>query len=431
MNYLKFSNKGEITKEAIVLLGASTKREQTGKIGFFGSGNKFALAYLLRNGYDVSIYGGLTELKVDTISKNLGDQVFDVITVCGQETSITTEFGAKWELWQALREIYSNALDEGNGQIEMISEINPKENETHYYIKIRAELIEWFGNFNNYFSENKRVLFENKHGQILKKHDDLGHLYRKGISVLNPTRNSLYDYNVANIAISEDRIVKYSWQIGERVWALIYSCTDKEIIKNVLMNSTKGAMFENSISDLSDLPHNEISEEFKEVLAEMKLCDANMSGYLSEEEQLNTTILPSKVFKSINFLLKDENLGDSFKVGIDGVMYREQEFSPIHLATIRKVKDFLEEAKWLEPLEYPLILGTFDDKKIMGYADRKNEKIVVSEIGIDKGANYLLEIIIEEYIHLKFNVNDNTRKFQDACIQEMVKIMKIKNSFVL
>ena len=67
----------------------------------------------------------------------------------------------------------------------------------------------------------------------------------------------------------------------------------------------------------------------------------------------------------------------------------------------------------------------------MGYADMKEKKIVVSEIGIDKGSNYLLEIIIEEYIHLKHNVHDETRGFQDACIQEMVKLMKTKNAFAL
>ena len=190
MNYLKFKNDGEITEEAIVLLGASTKRNQENKIGFFGSGNKFALAYLLRNKYEVNIYGGENEIKVSTTKKKLGVNVFDVITVNDKETSITTDFGAKWELWQALREIYSNAIDEGKGTIELVNEINPIKNETHYYIKIRAELIEWFGNFNNYFAENKEILFENKYGRILKKHNDVGHLYRKGISVRKTNRNS-------------------------------------------------------------------------------------------------------------------------------------------------------------------------------------------------------------------------------------------------
>jgi len=431
MNYLKFKNNGEITEEAIVLLGASTKRNQENKIGFFGSGNKFALAYLLRNGYEVSIYGGENEITVGTVEKKLGNTIFDVITINNKDTSITTEFGAKWELWQSLREIYSNALDEGSGSIELVNEIQPVKDETHYYIKMRAELIEWFGNFNNYFAENKEILFENKYGRILKKHDNKGHLFRKGISVWHTDRNSVYDYDVNEITITEDRIVKYDWQIGERIWRLIYSCTDKELIKNVLTKSTNGSMLESSISDYSDLPTDEISSQFKEVLKEMRVCNVNFGGYLSKEERLKTTMLPSKVFNSLSHLLTDDNLGNAFKVGLDGVAYRELPLNELHKATLGKVKDFIIEAGYDELLEYPIVLGVFENKKTMGYADMKEKKIVVSEIGIDKGSNYLLEIIIEEYIHLKHNVHDETRGFQDACIQEMVKLMKTKNAFAL
>ena len=44
MNYLMIENKGVLDTEALVLIGASTKRDEEGKIGFFGSGNKYALA---------------------------------------------------------------------------------------------------------------------------------------------------------------------------------------------------------------------------------------------------------------------------------------------------------------------------------------------------------------------------------------------------
>lgn len=53
MNYLKISNKGLLDVEALTLLGASSKRGDNTKIGMFGSGNKFSLAYLLRNNYNI------------------------------------------------------------------------------------------------------------------------------------------------------------------------------------------------------------------------------------------------------------------------------------------------------------------------------------------------------------------------------------------
>ena len=49
MKYLKIVNKGEIYEKAFTLIGASTKRGDDSKIGFFGSGLKYAMAVLLRN----------------------------------------------------------------------------------------------------------------------------------------------------------------------------------------------------------------------------------------------------------------------------------------------------------------------------------------------------------------------------------------------
>jgi hypothetical protein len=431
MKYLKFKNDGEIQPGAIVLLGASTKRNSKNKIGFFGSGNKFALAYLLRNGYNVNLFGGEKEIVITTKEQSLGEDTFNVIYVNDQQTSITTEFGAKWKLWQALREIYSNAVDEGGEGMEMVNSFNPTENETHYYIEMRAELLEWFSNFNSYFCENKEVLFESKFGKILKKHDAKANVYRRGIRVYETEKNSIYDYDLGSIEITEDRIVKYSWQIGEKIWSILYSCNDKEIIRNVLKNVSDSSIFENFICEYAEISSKDISAEFKEVLAEMRLCNSSMGGYLQEEEQLRTTLIPNKIFKSISHFLKDDNLANAFKVGLDGAIYREYKFSAIQLASIAKVVDFLHESKLEHLLEYPIVGGLFERKSIIGYADRKNECIVITDIGVDKGTNMILEIIIEEYIHLKHEANDNTRQFQDACIQEMVKVMKIRNTFIL
>ena len=431
MNYLKFKNTGEITEEAISLLGASTKRNQSDKIGFFGSGNKFALAYLVRNGYSVLIFGGKNELEISTVPKKLGDETFDVITINNKETSITTEFGAKWELWQALRELYSNALDEGCGTIELVSNINPQEGETHYYISVRAEITEWFGKFNSYFCENKMVMHETKYGRILKKHDKTAHIYRKGISVWHSEKNSLYDYDFNNIEITEDRIVKYNWMVPTNIWNILYSCTDKDIINNVLENSSNENMLEGNISDFTDIDSSDISEEFKEVLKSKRVCAKNMSGYLKSDEKLSTTILPSKVFSSLHQYLEDENLGKEFRVGIKGGMYRVAEMNELQKQTLKKVCEFLKETNYVEILEYEVILGVFDRKSVMGFADRKNNCIVISDIGFDKGTNYVLEILIEEFIHLKHDVKDETRAFQDAMISEMVSILKIKNAYVL
>lgn len=430
MNYLKIKNTGEIQPESLTLLGASTKKNDSTKIGFFGSGNKFALSYLLRNNFEVTLYSGLNLIKIDTVTTKFRDQEFKVITINGKETSITDSFGAKWELWQAMREIYSNAKDEGNASIELVSNIGPVKNETHYYIKVRPEITNWLGNFDDYFAQNKKVLFENEHGRILANHGNNANIYRKGISVYQSREKSLYDYDFNDIQITEDRIVKYSWKIAEKIWKLIYTCTDVNIIKNVLDNSSK-SFLEGNIETYSDISTAEISKEFIETLKKLRLCSKAMVGYLNEEEVLSTTILPHKVFESLNHLLDDDNRGESFKVGLDGKMYRQKPLTPLYKDTLRKAKEFLKETTYEEILKYPIVLGLFSEKKILGYADHKNQQVVISDIGFEKGVNTLIEIIIEEYIHLKYNVQDCTRAFQNAAIQELVTVLKKKNAYSL
>ena len=48
MKIIKITSKGEIDERAFSLLGASSKRDDNTKIGMFGSGLKYSLAYLLR-----------------------------------------------------------------------------------------------------------------------------------------------------------------------------------------------------------------------------------------------------------------------------------------------------------------------------------------------------------------------------------------------
>lgn len=50
---------------------------------------------------------------------------------------------------------------------------------------------------------------------------------------------------------------------------------------------------------------------------------------------------------------------------------------------------------------------------------------------MENGIQCIIETMIEEYIHLKYEVKDETRSFQDAAIKELVKILKIKNAYLI
>ena len=48
LGYIRIENKGEMDINALLLLGATNKRDNEAMIGFFGSGLKYAVAVLLK-----------------------------------------------------------------------------------------------------------------------------------------------------------------------------------------------------------------------------------------------------------------------------------------------------------------------------------------------------------------------------------------------
>lgn len=431
MNYLKIENNGLLDVEALSLLGASTKRGEVNKIGQFGSGNKFAIAYLLRNNYEIEIYSGLNKIEISTIDKKFRDKEFKVICFNGKESSITTEFGKDWELWQALREIYCNAIDEGGYSLEYVSKIVPEENKTKFYIRNRAEISNFVSKFDDYFSENKEILFECEYGKILSKGDNSKlNLYRRGIRCMETDKDSIYDYDLHDVNIDENRLVKYNWQIPSLIWNLVYQCTNKEIIRNILFQCSESNFIENIPSDFSSVNDNLMSKEYKEVLKELTLAPRGMAGLLSIEEVAHTTIIPSVLFQQAKSIIDNDNLATKFKVYKDA-FYIDLEWDALSEASLKKALDFFEECNYTKPLNYDIKLARFDKKDVLGFADEKNNCIVLSEVCIAKGIQVIIETIIEEYIHLAYQVKDETRGFQNAAITEIVALLKVKNAYLV
>lgn len=430
MNYLKISNKGILDVEALTLLGASSKRGDNTKIGMFGSGNKYALAYLLRNNYDLRIYSGKNEIKLSTIERNFRDKKFHVITINDRETSITTDFGKDWNLAQAIREIYCNSIDEGEHSLEFVNSIQPEDEKTSFFIKSRQEITNYISKFDDYFAENKKVLFECLYGKILEKGSDKLNFYRRGIRCMETDKQSIYDYDLQDVEIDENRLVKYNWQVPSLIWNLIYRCDNEEIIKNILFNCDSSLFVECIPSDYHSVNSSLMSETFIKVLKEVTVAPRGMSGLLSPEEIAKTVILPDVIYKHAVSVLDNNNIASKFKVYKDG-FFREIELSSLHQSSIEKAIDFFVECDYKEVTDYEVVVARFEKKSVLGFADIEKQRIVLSETCMDSGIQTIIETMIEEYIHLKYEVKDETRGFQDAAIKELVKILKMKNAYLI
>ena len=106
-----FQNKGEIDVRGLFTFGASAKINETA-IGYFGTGLKYALAVLLREGCEVDVYSGTRRIEITSKPVMMRDVEFNMVHFNGKEASFTVDLGKNWELWMAYRELRANAMDE-------------------------------------------------------------------------------------------------------------------------------------------------------------------------------------------------------------------------------------------------------------------------------------------------------------------------------
>lgn len=419
MNYLKISNKGILDVEALTLLGASSKRGDSTKIGQYGSGNKYSLAYLLRNNYEVTIMAGNFQVFLTTKRKKFRDKEFDIILVDGKETSITTEFGKDWGLGQAIRELYCNAIDEGGHTMEFVKEIVPESDKTSFYIKSREEITSYVSNFDDYFAENKKVLFECPYGKILEKTGKGLNLYRKGVRCMETDKTSTYDYDLSEVLIDENRLVKYTWQVPSLIWNLIYQCTDDQIIKNILNNSHNSNYIECIPSDFESVNSNLMSEAYKNVIKSIKLAPKSMSELVGSDEKSVTSILPDTIYKHATKVI-DQDIDSKYKATKNG-FYVEIELNLNQQQKINEVLNYFHKNNYT--ISCNIVGARFEKKHDFGFADLKNNLILISESCLEKDIETIKRTILEHYLSLKHGIK-NTEDLTEVLLDELLTIIE-------
>ena len=116
--FIKISNNGTCPPEAFTLLGVSTARGKSDKVGQFGSGCKHSVGLCIRKNLHLEIYSG-TDLKVTFgaekrfIGETPYKQIICYINGTPKELGFAAEFGEiDWTCeTMAIREFVSNAID--------------------------------------------------------------------------------------------------------------------------------------------------------------------------------------------------------------------------------------------------------------------------------------------------------------------------------
>ena len=425
MKYLKITNKGLIDIEAFTMIGASTKRNDNSKIGMFGSGNKYAIAYLLRNNFEVIVYSGLNKIEFKTEKRIFREMEFDLLFVNNKETSITLQMGFHWKLWQAIRELYTNAIDEGFISFELVEEINNFNNdETSIFISLNNDLEDLFFNKDEYFlNKERQPIFECKYGAIYEKTGSKARIYRKGIKVFETNKNSLFDYDLYSVVIDENRMASYSWQIPEHIWNILYSCDKTFVIRKILNEIKTNTLIEREIEEGIITPDISLmSTQWIEATEKRQVFSENFAGWLNDEEKIKTDFVPTKLYHTLTSKIGDSIKPKSVQYSENGVPYNDAVINDARANILSKALDFFNDVNF--KMDYKIKIVDFKDTKILGSIDKENRLILVDVNAIDRGFDITVNTIIEEFIHLKHGVYDETRGFQDAIITEFIVYMK-------
>ena len=432
MKYLKISNDVEVEPNAFKLLGACTKRGDNTKIGYFGSGLKYAMATFIREGINLRIFAGEKEVVLGTVKEQFRGESFDIITVDGEKTSLTTSMGVDWKPWQAVREVYCNALDEENHEIkigacEPIGEVE----KTIFFIQINEELEIICTEWDKYFAINREHIAICEEGKILQTLGSKLNLYRKGIRCYDAKQPSLYDYDFKKIAINESRIVNSWWDVHRHIAIIWSKCATIKMIDELVnlykdpVVAKKHVEFDAYWETMGITFNNTWLEYFKDKL----LIPFETAGMFDTfDKDPRSVVVKSTLISALE---------KAFPGEISCCLTRLKSFFDyIPMNPTPKISFLLKEClQFLAdvglPNPYPIIIGKFTNDLILGSIDETTKEIILDTRLFDKGKKEIVCTILEERAHIESRYGDQTRGFQDYLIEQIVTLLENQHGVFL
>lgn len=427
MKYLRITNKGEIDIDALHLLGASTKRGDDSKIGFFGSGNKYALALLLRQKIAFHIFSGTSEVEIETRNTSFRDQSFDIMYINGERTSITTETGPKWELVDALRELWCNALDEGEAIIQEFDGLpHGMENMTSIFLPFEPFRSIW-ESWDQYYTTRTPIYSDfTGQGSIFERRHPTPRVYRKNVWCIDPSNlpgghdkipNSIFDYDLPYLPLDENRKLKEVWSLKSQLQHLWYDCKDVHLIRRLLLSLSEWGLESDIFQSSMGWTMGPVWHDLRSEL-EGRITTRGLMGMVPSERKEKMLVLPLGLFEDLRDQLKIEPAHS----GRARFGYKEVEMSDALQERVAAWQDLMYK-RGINVI-YRIACAEFSDDDILGCAETRTKTIVVSKKHETLSFNELCKTLMEEYIHLRYNVSDESRGMQEAMHEVILSLLQ-------
>lgn len=423
MKYLKIQNNGELDIRLVALMGGTTKANDAYKIGQFGTGLKYTLAYLYRYNLDFKIFSGAEEVKIHIEEETIREEVFQIICINGQRTSITTRMGEDWTAWMIIRELWCNALDEGGAAYGVTSQVTAEAGKTCFYIQVDSLVQQVLDNWNKYFIHDQEPMFKNSVYSIYPGNDKL-RLYKQGVLIYeHPDQKSLFNYDIANATLNELR--EFKGTINYDIAHALHKANEK--VAQYFLENISPDYYEGGENMDYEWFTGDWSPAWTKVIGSAKIVHKkaveNAKARGIDIDTVKNIVVPEKVYKILT--KKFDGIG-ALRVAGKASEFLEH-YDPIMENRVQQAITILESCDYAIHPELTIVYGFFGDKRTLASVNLDEKKIYVCNTMLQRPLFDVVAMLIEENEHFNTGMDDETREFKQHFINLFARTLLSKN----
>lgn len=426
MKYLKIQNNGELDIRLVALMGGTTKQNAKFKIGRFGTGLKYTMAYLYRNNIDFKCFSGLNEVKIHTEKELIGEQEFEIICINHNRTSITTQMGQDWTAWMIIRELWCNALDEGGNLKDVVNDdqATGEESKTTFYVQLTPEINEVLNNWGSYFIHDQTPMFENGEYAIYDSRigDGTLKLYKQGVLIFQSPEKALFSYDIKAASINELR--EFKGVVSLDVLSAL-SSPNTDVINHFFAN-IKEDHYEGGHMDYDW--YSTFGDVWSMAMGEQKIVSYETVRHIEQNgidpEQIKNAIkLPKKVYSALSKAFEGCRLLRSAQN--DKEFYEAKD--PRIEEKINEAINYLFQSEYALHPDLKVVYGFFMDKDTKIGLSKRRKELMVSAACLTLTDREIAMQLIEKNEMYATNFGDCTRELQSHFIGLYAKTLLDEN----
>lgn len=384
---LTFHNPGEIDLNAVRTLGVSVK-ESENPVGYFGTGLKFAIATILREGGSIVLYRGEERFAFETLEVSIRGEEFKLVTMNGERLGYTTMLGRTWEPWMAYRELLCNAYDEG-GAVEPWP-IKPKPGRTLIEVDCEAMMAAHRTREAFMIDKDRSPIYRDPDLEIYPARGSNDFIFYRGIRASAEAYPCKFRYNVlSKVDLSEDRLAKWHYQIADPIARVLLRCEDRTILREAF----------------------EINKDHLEFSLAWNSCGSTGTG----EAWLDTVAEAAR--RDIWISLAAEKVFAQARKTSPVLPEHSIALRPDQEKLLRQAIGFLHRSGYKVD-EFPIIVTDRLGSGIVGRASAG--RIYLSLEAFTKGEQWLAATLLEEWIHLSRGFRDYSVQMQNFLFEALI-----------